>query len=353
MKLLIFLCLFLLTATQAHALTEAEAIALFHSSHLANKLKSVKTMGELPSVFSARPADEKMYRADLEKTKMQDQAFPEVQQQSSKVVIGTSPHQIEIDFKEISTKSIYLNQKKYVYKKAVSYVEAKRIINDVVGSSMKTSLIDQFLPKAFAEEHPIATLSKAAVAWVMADNYVPRLDYTKSFGLEETIIQSYEEYVDWTFERDQKKLAQPKTNPKKVHLNSDYNGAPTFTCKGKELDQVLYNTDLIKMGQKTTPDQRKPDPIVTQNPNKTFTVESFRGECKTFADPEGKVLKSRESCPMFKTTIFEVPVAHFPKVAAACCAKEGCAEKVQAGLNKILDSQVRRSQEFKKQLGVK
>jgi len=289
-----------------------------------------------------------MYLADLEKEKMQNKSFPRVSLEGSKVQIGEKPASFEIDFKEITAKTIYLNQKKYVFTKNLSYSEAKRIIEDTFRGSKQSSVFEILISKAYADGLVVNAL-KSTVALVMSRSFAAEVSYSGSFALEETILRSYQLESDLLMKLDKENLRKSSSIPEKFDFRADFLSVPTFSCNKTKLHQVRIDSQIFLGQKKEIP---APFATLTLNEDNSYSVEMPLFRCQMHADAKGIVIRSQPRCLKVGESIFQDPFYEFSKTAEACCQKEGCAEKVKEGLKEIVNEHLVRHKEFKSKNGV-
>ncbi|MGZ6479704.1 MAG: hypothetical protein ACXWQE_10395 [Bdellovibrionales bacterium] len=301
---MIFSVLFIFSLVAA-ADEPANYYAKYAAAYTAYQLAHITSAQDLPQLLKMNEEDLAAYQADVKKGLMKEFIPPQITMPSeTKISIRSAKSSLDLEYLDFAKGYLYIGRTKVHMDAKMSYASLKSIVDS---SLRKYSRMDWFLPEAEAAGADWMQLFGASTA--ASGISASMLGPVRSELIEDTLINGW------------------KTDAK----NQRFNRTLTFSCTHKVLGVVKQGEDsemefIPDQGYKLTSARHCENPIET--------------------DIKGKILKSGTRCvKMGENLFFNQPFFQFPKLAAACCAKDGCFEKVSAAYKGIAEHSAQRGQE--------
>jgi hypothetical protein len=281
--------------------TQAKPLAVDAKIYsLQTRLYASKTLRQLNKTFPLSATDEKTFLQDVGKNL--DQPLPAFEFMGTKLLFPKD--KVEVDFRSIDKKLLWIKGKKISIEKPISYLRAKILIQKILEE--RSAYLQIYLPPAHASFELLLVIP-----------FLARLL------------------------KDQTEQAKPQIQLEQLHINELRNSrrpktgrfeARTFTCKGDRL-LTVQDEILVEQGK---PVKKRPVKQLTLRENgfdiRIDDAPLFENKCLVKANVAGIVEDDNNHCylllPKGKNIFDTLPFMSFPLLAAACCAKAGCYETV-------------------------
>jgi hypothetical protein len=330
---------FILLPLNSLALENARELGMLKGTELSLRLARVRTYGELKKIFRLSVGDQKSFDHDLKKKNFSKKKLPKFTYNDSVITFHNTPGETLFDFKEIASNKLHLNGKQIDLSNPISYLDAIKLVRNILGKDKKTALLGVFLPYAMAAENENSFESLWALIISSSLNPEDLKLFSSSLALEKTIIQTYSDFVEIS--------------------STEY--FPKFKCSGSRLSEIS------KEGFESETRSLTYTPGTGFKGKYLYVGDKIVSECSFETDDLGTVTLSKgedRRCTKVGDKIFEIEnreskffnnleYGDYPKVADACCRKKGCPEEVDAGIARV-DSRLQKSrEEERKENGVK
>jgi len=400
LRKLIYLLLLIFLSSNVLAKDNSKEVALFKATMFASQLSQAATLENMSTNLFLTDADRKLFLEDLKKNKQLKSPMPKFSYNGTVVVIGEGSAQLKVEFKDISNKVIYLNNKKVEIKEYKPYVNSLVLIRDVFKKSSINTFLNLFINEAYADTSTRSPWSFDFIyaALISSQSKLENLTPPNA-ALAETILQTYEKLMDngqYKYLKHQRRFIL----------------LPRFTCKDGRLDEIRewYNSlDKSSAFQANFELYLKYDPqdnsfnvkemfmsnhIMQKNKETETGSKLITMTCDIRSKYDGTITEStvvratqeevnfksefgKATCPEIGSSLFDISskamnvdekgniiqndlvtrgvgklidfqytkdamlmpkLGQFPIVADACCKETGCAEQVNAGIDKKIQS---------------